>query len=242
MPHKPAPWLLVSLSGNLLFLLIFLTPLTEFLAKPLIVDEPLRQAEVAVVFASGWVNETVLDYDTLLRMQRGLELYRSGWVRKIICLGGTRLPHPEKPYIGIAEGMRKVAILWGVPPSDVVAEADTTNTYDDLHAMVAKLGHAFNFNNAIYVSSAYHSARIRWFLNSMGVTGAVTHAYPVELSPLHFTQRFQIFQSIAREYLVHAYYRLMPSSPLSIFSSHPESKATMAPAPDNKPESMRSAP
>ncbi|MEO5370872.1 MAG: YdcF family protein [Magnetococcus sp. DMHC-1] len=213
---KASPLLLVSLTGNLFVILILWTPLTGLLVQPLIVNEPLQKSEVAVIFASGWVNETTMDYDALLRMQRGVELYRQGWVRKIVCLGGTTLPHRDSRE-KVAEVMAKIIVSWGVPPENVLAHAEATNTYDDLRSMFTLLRHQIDFNRTIYVSSAYHTARIRWFLNSMGINGIVVHAYPVEKEPLHFGQRMFYFRSIAREYLAHVYYRLMPTSPVAIW-------------------------
>ncbi|MBF0428935.1 MAG: hypothetical protein HQL94_08440, partial [Magnetococcales bacterium] len=95
---------------NLIVASILFTPLTEMLAQPLIVDEPVRPSPVAVVFSAGWVTPNIMDYRTLIRLQKGLELYKTGLAKKIICLGGIALPDQKGNPFTIAQGMKNMLL------------------------------------------------------------------------------------------------------------------------------------
>ncbi|MBF0294903.1 MAG: YdcF family protein [Magnetococcales bacterium] len=176
------------------------------MTKPLIRDEGVRDAEVAVILSGFWVDREIMDYRTLLRLQRGIELYRQGRIKKIICLGGLRLP--ADPAFTIAEGMKRVLIRYGVAEEDIFQLSETSRTYDDLISLKERYGLRFDLNKALFITSSYHTTRVRLFLDQLGIAGTVVSAYPVEIKPVLWSLQLDQFREIVREYLAIAYYLL----------------------------------
>ncbi|MBF0193642.1 MAG: YdcF family protein [Magnetococcales bacterium] len=177
---------------------ILFTPLTEILYKPLIVDEPPGQGEVIVVFSSGFFPDDLPDFATSVRLRRGVELYRKGVAPKILCLGGGWF---SKEGLTLSQAMaQELRNHYYIPAEDIIALSETDHTYDDITSMVAKFGDQFNFNNAVYVSSAYHTFRIKKILLKKGITGPVVAAAAYELYPRKAIERIYSFRKVSREY------------------------------------------
>jgi uncharacterized SAM-binding protein YcdF (DUF218 family) len=115
-------------------------------------DEPCP-ADVALVFAAA--NEL----DLARRTRRGVELYRSHYVPKLLVTGGGVLArtHPE------AKRMGEIARELGVPASDLLVEDRSTNTFEnvafsrallDQHRLLDRLA------AVILVSSEWHMRRV----------------------------------------------------------------------------------
>jgi uncharacterized SAM-binding protein YcdF (DUF218 family) len=201
--RKPILW--ISLAINLAFFIIILTPLTEELYKPLIVDEPLKKSGVIVILSCGHHESGMLGFRTLVRLTKGLELYRAGWADKIICAGGNRYGNTNR---SIAEAMKDTLVLYGVPAKDVFTQDNTKNTYNDINGLIQKYRGRFDFNRAIFVTSSYHTFRMKRILMKKNIKALVVSGEEVELHPIHATQRLDSFREVVREYGAICYFWL----------------------------------
>ncbi|MBF0446485.1 MAG: YdcF family protein [Magnetococcales bacterium] len=177
---------------------VLFTPLTEILYKPLIVDEPPGRGELIVVFSSGFFPYELPDFAMMVRLRRGVELYREGVAAKILCLGGGW--HSKKGLTLSQSMAQELTNHYYIPPEDILALSETDHTYDDITSMVEKFGGRFDFNKTIFVSSAYHTYRIKQILLKKGITGPVVAAAPYELYPRMALDRIYSFRKVSREY------------------------------------------
>jgi len=197
--------LFVSLALNLGLAVILFSPLSESLQKPLIVSETPRPSQVIVVLSGGLYEPGVPGCQTCIRLLKGLELYREDLAGIIICSGGTRLESNNK---SVAQIMKETLVLYGVPADDVLAHDETINTYNDITDLLKKLSSRFDFNQAMFVTSAYHTYRVKKILEKKRLTSAVVSAAPWELHPRIWTERLNIFRQVAREYGAICYFWL----------------------------------
>lgn len=197
---------IVSLTLNLCLFIALCIPFTDLLSKPLLVDEPLRKSEVIVILSAGFYDD-LLDYWTLERIHKGLRLYRDNWAHKIICVGGTRHPVSKKL---IAEAMKDTLILYGIPEKDILVQDKTTNTYNDITYLLDKFKNDFDFNNALFVTSAFHTYRVKKILQKEKVQAVVVAANPYEAHSNSWRKKLNLFRSgvIVREYPTIFYFKL----------------------------------
>ena len=185
---------------------VLFTPLTEILYRPLIVDEVPGQGELIVIFAAGIYPDGLPDFSTMVRLRKGVDLYRQHAAPKIMTLGGG----PRgKSGLSYAELMAEDLVRYHrIPREDILSHSETSNTYADITSMVARFKDRFNFNRSIYVSSAYHTYRIKRLLLKKNITGPVVAAEPYELTPLRTVDRMVFFREVSREYLALFYSRM----------------------------------
>ncbi len=195
----------LSIIANIVLLIILFTPLTEQLYKPLIVDEPAVPGDVIVVLSSGGYTHGFPGFRTITRLLKALELYRQYPSRKILCSGGFRLKKADKT---IAQVMKETLILYGIPGDDILVQDDTTNTYLDITALLERFREEFDFNNALFVTSSYHTYRVKKILLKKGVNAVVISANPWELYPSAWSERIDLFREIIREYGAICFFKL----------------------------------
>lgn len=115
-------------------------------------DEP-RSADVAMVF--GAANEL----DLGRRTKRGVELYRSGLVPRLLVTGGGVLARTRPE----AKRMAEIARELGVPARDLLVEDRSANTFENIDFSIALLdrhGLLEQLASAILVSSEWHMRRV----------------------------------------------------------------------------------
>jgi uncharacterized SAM-binding protein YcdF (DUF218 family) len=182
---------------------VLFTPITEILYKPLIVDETPGKGELIVVFSSGFFPNDLPDFATTVRLRRGVELYRNGVAPKILCLGGG---WKSEAGLTLSQSMaQELKNQYYIPPEDLLALSETSHTFNDITSMVEKYGDQFDFNKTVFVSSAYHTYRIKQILLKKGITGPVVAAAPYELYPRKVIERVYSFRKVSREYLAIIY-------------------------------------
>lgn len=194
-----------SVIFNMLIFAILFTPLTEQLYKPLKVSEQLQKSEVIVIPSGSGYECGALGFMTEVRLRKGLELYLDGWADKIICSGGSRFTGINK---SIAELMRETLILYGVPPDDILTQDETINSYNDISYLLKKYEDNFDFNRSIFVTSSFHTYRVRQILRKKNIAVLVVSAEPYELRPRIWSERLELFRVVIREYLAICYFRL----------------------------------
>lgn len=121
-----------------------------------------RPADAAVIFgarvyADGRPSLAVAD-----RVRTGCALYREGLVRTLILSGG-----PGDGATHETEAMRELALELGVPPSDIVIDAEGVNTEATARNTVA-IFEALGAGRILVVSHFYHLPRIKLCYQRLG--------------------------------------------------------------------------
>ena len=115
-------------------------------------DEPCP-ADMAIVF--GAANEQ----DLARRTKRGVELYRSGFVPKLLVTGGGVLARTRPE----AKRMAEIARDLDVPAGDLLVEDRSANTFENIDYSIALLEHhglLEHLASVILVSSEWHMRRV----------------------------------------------------------------------------------
>lgn len=191
---------------NTFFLVVCFTPLTESLYKPLIVnDAPPGKNQVIVILSAGMYENGFPDFRTLTRMKRGVELYEQKVADVIICAGGTRVSGSGK---SIAEVMRESLAGYGIPGDRMFVVDEAYGTYRDISYTLKKFGKEFDFNRSVFVTSSYHTYRVKAILLKKGLRARVVSAEPYELHPMTWSERLDLFREIVREYAAVGYSKM----------------------------------
>ena len=93
-----------------------------------------------------------------MRVKKGLELYRNNFGKTIISAGGVMVSEIDKSY---AECMKEALIEYGVDENDIFLQDETSDTYHDIQFLTKKYAYLFDFNKAIFVTSSYHTYRVK---------------------------------------------------------------------------------
>jgi uncharacterized SAM-binding protein YcdF (DUF218 family) len=115
-------------------------------------EEPVS-AQLAMVFAAA------REDDLARRTRRGVELYKAGYVPKLLVTGGgvLRRMRPE------AKRMADVARQCGVAESDLLVEDRSSNTFENVRfsrALLEQCGLLQQLEVVILVSSEWHMRRV----------------------------------------------------------------------------------
>jgi vancomycin permeability regulator SanA len=156
------------------YFIIHLIPLIWFVIHITLVtidglSDDYTKADVALIYGNK-VNETGEMSDRLkARVVKGLELYRSKVVSKIIVSGGLGI---EGFYE--AQVMKKYLLEKGVPDSLVIVDDEGIDTYASTINYVT-LSKIHKISSVVVVSQFYHISRAKMALRRQGVqdvTGA----------------------------------------------------------------------
>ena len=190
---------------NVIVLIIAFTPLSEFLNSFLLVNEKPEEVEVIVVLSGGIYPSGELDFRSLYRISKVMELVQDNVADKIICAGGS--PYSQYPSFGKA--MKKSLIGYGYDSTDIFVYDDTTHTYADICGVASKYKDRFDLNNALFVTSAFHTYRVKRILQKLGYSSKVMSADPIELYPNRPSFRLNLFDIVVREYMALVYSKIM---------------------------------
>lgn len=194
----------ISLSINLCLCIILFTPFTEQLYKPLVIDEPVKKSEVIVILSAGCYESGLPDFRTLTRLMKGMELYNSNWAGTIICAGGTCFNRENK---SIAKIMKETLVFFGVSRENILIQDETINTFNDITYLLNKFKSEYDFNNAIFVTSSFHTYRTKKILERKQIKASVVSAEPYELNAAAWSERIDLFRVVAREYAAICYFK-----------------------------------
>lgn len=136
----------------------------EYPPAPVPTDAPNR---VAVLLTGGMVNtmKEVPDNRFLLgreadRAGQALYLYKVGAVRTILISGGSGdLPFQKKDVNDEGQMIRRLLLLSGVRPEDIVLEGKSRNTHENALFSARVLRERFHTDQCVLVTSATHMRR-----------------------------------------------------------------------------------
>ena len=124
----------------LFYLVMVLTPVSDWIGESLIDVDPLTKADYIVVLDGN--------------RERGIEavnLYREGWAPKVI-------------VSSTSDGVTELADLvkaYGVPAEDILLDGETTRTATHPETVARLSGVNFESDRFIILTSPYHTARSR---------------------------------------------------------------------------------
>lgn len=186
----------------LLGLVIYFTPLNEYMLKPLNVAEEIRQGEVIVVLGGGIDRGRFLSQQSVRRLLRGAQLYYAGWAPKILFAGGDTAQIGIPEALVFAQEARKLRI----PEQDILVEKKAQNTREqvlEIKNMAAKN----KWQNLLIVTSYIHMKRTLLAFENLGFKVYPAPADPYEKYARNALVRLQVFGQIIREYGALIYYK-----------------------------------
>ncbi len=183
--------------------LLFYSPLPWLFASGLKLSDPPRRADAIIVLAGGVGESGQAGQGYEERVQKALELYQSGYARKILfCSGYVFLFHET-------EMMKVLALSLGVPPEAILVESSAVNTRQNAVA-VSKIAEDQGWKTVLLVSSPYHMRRARLAFHRAAPRLDLVMA-PVENSYYYWKRRpgmtLAQMRGIFHEYAAILYYR-----------------------------------
>ena len=148
------------------------TDLPTSLFNSIKVDPKIQSSDVIVVLGAGVTKNGWPNRYSLERTVKGVILYKKGYASKILFTGG--LAHDE--YIAPATAMAKMAEDLGIPPSSIIVENKSLDTYENA-VFTQKLMKENDLKTAIVVTSDSHMRRSLLVFNKLGV---IANPAPVE--------------------------------------------------------------
>jgi len=211
---------LFSLAFTAVFLTVMLTPLPNWMASPLVVEDgPARKTDVIAVLGGGAYANGVLGAASNERLIKGVLLYRQGRAEKLLFAGGSVLPLAAKlgrTVLGsasIGPGrfteaglMRELAIGMGMPAADCLAEDDSLSTFENLVNLKAYMGRE-GMRSATIVSSPLHMKRIELVARKLGLDFTLSPALDSTQHRTTPMARLHLMRDVLWEYSALALYR-----------------------------------
>ncbi len=143
----------------LLILIVDLLVSAVWLTRVLILeaDQELYPAEVGIVLMGDSADHyRALGKQTRQRLNHAVELYRQGFFKEFLCVGGFR---PVSNYSG-AELMRQYLLNKGIPADKITLEALSYDTMTNL-SFAAEILRKKKWLRVVLISSPLHIHRIR---------------------------------------------------------------------------------
>lgn len=119
------------------------------------VDDVPAEGRVAIVLGARVGKEGVPSNTLYDRTLTGIELYKAGKAARLLFSGGN-----DEPVV-----MKKMAVAFGVPESDIVLDDEGLRTFDSC----SRAKNTFGIDRAIVVTQDYHLSRSIYLCQSMGV-------------------------------------------------------------------------
>ena len=194
---------IISLVINIIFLIILFTPMTEYLHRLIMVDMEPVKGDVIIICSSNFPFETAEGtpgLSTLLRIEKGVRLYKAGYAPKIIAFGGIWMKKARKTT---AQAIKERLLLYGIPEEDILVQDDVPGKlhyYENLLYMMEKHSDRFDFNRAMFVTSADQSYRLYHALLSEIKSPIIICCDHYEFTR-DWGRRLHIFRRVANELL-----------------------------------------
>lgn len=135
-------------------------------------QEAVPQEPVAIVLGAMVLPNGTLSRVLQARVDSGIELYKSGKVRKLLMSGDNSTSHYNEPT-----AMKRYAVAHGVPSVDVIRDFAGFHTYDTCY----RAKYVFGITNAVFVSQAFHLPRTVYLARHLGID-AVGYVAPNDMS------------------------------------------------------------
>ena len=149
----------LSIFLSVIILIVLFSPLNKWLYSALMVNTPIpfSKGDVIVICSSNFPFNTpngLPDLSTLVRMEKGIQLYRQGYADKIIAFGGIEITKDGKTT-GVA--MKERLLLYGIPEQHIIVQDHVRGRipyYENILHMMHSYSEQIDFNKAIFISSS----------------------------------------------------------------------------------------
>ena len=191
----------VLFAAIMVYVLIFYTPLIWFLAEPLKISQPPQKADVVVVFGGGVGEEGSPGKSTIERARYAVELYKSGYVNRVIFSSGYVYKYND------AENMKLIALSAGVPEKDIILEQKANSTYENVK-FTKEILDIYNWSSILLVSSPYNMRRASLSFKKLNENLKIIYAPVINPQFYHRGRkvRWGQIRAIGHEYLGIIYY------------------------------------
>jgi len=142
------------------YLLLFYTPFIWFLASPLKISQPLKEADCIVVFGGGVGESGNAGQGYEERVQYAVRLYEEDFAKNIIFSSGYSYAFKE------TDVMKALAVSLGVPEKAILVESEAANTYQNV-LFTKKIIDQKGWKNILLVSSPYHMRRVQFVFKNI---------------------------------------------------------------------------
>ncbi len=120
------------------------------------------KADIAVILGNMVYADSSLSPWLKGRVDKALELYRTGRVKKIFASGGKGEYHVREGF-----AMKRYLLGLGMPSEDIIPDNDGINTYFTARDFMT-LDSSMHFSSVIVVSSFYHITRTKYIFRKLG--------------------------------------------------------------------------
>ena len=131
----------------------------------------LKKYEIGIVLGGMSVYDERMDrvqfYRGVDRLLQAVELYRKGYIKKIIFTGGSgRLLHPE-----MKEGkyLKRYLNYFNIPETDFLMESESQNTHENATMTKAIIEKEHLTGNVLLITSAFHMRRSLGCFRKVGI-------------------------------------------------------------------------
>jgi uncharacterized SAM-binding protein YcdF (DUF218 family) len=193
---------LIGLVGVVLFLVTAFSPLANRLNQWMAVQPELAPSDAIVVLGAAISHSGMLSLESLLRTNRGVELYRRALAPTLVLLGGSRSGGPTE-----ADVRAEQARAHGVPAQAILIETRGNTTREEAIRVQALL-QPKGVRTILLVTNAGHLARARPLFERVGFA---VHPVPSDT----FVQsdspeaRLELMRLLGRELVGWLYYRVV---------------------------------
>ncbi len=184
------------------FFAIALTPVSEFIAEPLRVEEEPESADMIVVLGAFATVNGVLNESALRRTQKAAELYAEGFAPTVLFTGGNE-DRPEGRHT--ADHMARFAEQLGIPRDAIVVETESRNTHENAQRSM-EICERQGCNSILLISDMAHLYRAKACFRAI----PRVHAIASNRYTFYWTTpeiRFARFHAALYEHLALLYYR-----------------------------------
>ena len=186
-----------------LVLMIAYTPLTQFMLRPLTLQEEIKDADLVVVLGGGVDQGRYLTLVSSHRMVRGIQLYFEGRGKKILFSGGIA----GRGIVSEASVLNQEARRLRVPPEDILLEKKSKNTHDQA-TEVKKIAEPLQMKSILLVTSFSHMKRALMAFEHAGFKVYPAFADPHEKYTDEPLSRLSLFPKLVHEYAGIVYYKV----------------------------------
>jgi SanA protein len=130
-------------------------------------EDSIQPYPVAIIFGAGLNRDGSPSTVLRDRVATGVDLYKSGKVKKLLMSGDNRFLNYNEPG-----AMQQYAISQGVPETDIVMDYAGRRTYDTCY----RAKHIFQLESAVLVSQDYHLPRAVFTCKELGLPAIAVRA------------------------------------------------------------------
>lgn len=166
-------WSLVLLAIPTMIILYFFSIFWNFLSISLLyqLNRPAYQQHFIIVLGAGLINGETVTPLLAQRIDRAIQFYRNqtkvSATSPQLLMSGGQGPDEKVPE---AQAMRAYALAQGIPAEDILMEAQSTNTFENMRFSQEIMEREKPFGyQAIFVSNNYHIFRAGMYADQVGL-------------------------------------------------------------------------